>query len=122
MGLMPDLQGVLSKLYTDLMDVQRYNSDKDADGNTVAVLNPVPELTGIPCRLSFSTPDSPVMAADGNPTDTQLLLICAPDVPLKSGDFVTVTRDGAAAYSGNIGRPNPYQNSLQVLFRDKGVS
>jgi hypothetical protein len=122
MGLIPNLQGVLQKLYTDRMDVQRQTSGKDADGNTETVLNPVPELTGIPCRLSFSTPDSPVMTADGNPTDIQPLLICAPDVPIKSGDFVTVTRDGADVYSGHIGRPNPYQNSLQVLFRDKGVS
>jgi hypothetical protein len=122
MSLIPDLTGILAELYDDRMDVRRYIEARDADGNTQTLLEPVPELVGVPCRISFPGRDSPAAEADGNPTEVQPLLFCTPDIPLKSGDFVTVTRDGGEVYSGRVGRPNVYRNSLQTLFADRGVS
>ena len=117
-----DVSGVLAALYTDRMTVCRYTNTADGDGALVSALDPAPVLEDVPCRVSFNNKDSPVISGDGNSTDIQPVLFCRPDVPLKSGDFVTVTRLGSEIYSGHIGRPNPYGSSLQVMFRDKGGS
>lgn len=124
---MPDVRKQLAMLYTDRMTVKRYASGKDEDGATRKELESVPEMQDIPCRISFQGRDEPRRSDDGNPTEVQPLLICAPDVPLRSGDFVTVTRPGRGGdiqqvYAGNIGRPNPYANSLQVQFLDEEPS
>ena len=123
--LIPDVSNILAKLYTDRMSVQRYpEGGTDADGAKLTDLQPlpVPGLEDIPCRISFASKDSPIMADDSNPSDIHPSLICRPEVPLKSGDYITVKRNGTQIYAGNIGRPNPYGSSLQVMFRDKGKS
>jgi len=123
--MLPDVRNVLAKMYTDRMTVRRYPEGvTDEDGAIVSTLEPapVPGLEEICCRISFGSKDSPVISDDKNPVDVQPTLICDPDVPLKSGDYITVTRGGKDVYSGNIGRPNRYGSSLQVLFRDIGNS
>ncbi len=122
MGLTSTIKTALSLLYTDVMDVRRYKKGTDADGNAETALDPESVLSGVRCRISFTTMDSPVIGSDTNPTDVMPELFCAPDVPLLSGDFITVTRDGGEVFSGHIGRPVPYPSHLQALFRDKGVS
>lgn len=122
MSILPNVSGILSFMYTDRMTVQRYADGTGPDGEDAKVLDPVPVLNDISCRISFNGKDSPSMSQDGNPSDIRPTLICRPDVPLKNGDFVTVRRNGTELYSGNIGRPNPFGSSLQVLFQDKGTA
>jgi hypothetical protein len=125
MAILPNVSGILALLYTDTMEVRRYPdgaTDEDGAISTDLLPDPVSGLEAVPCRMSLGAKDSPRMSDDANPADVQPVLICRPDVPLKSGDFVTVVRQGTVIYSGNIGRPSLYGSSLQVLFRDKEYS
>ena len=127
--VLPNVSGVLAFMYTDRMTVKRYQPATGPDGEAAEFLGGVPELTDIPCRLSLGAKDSPLMTEDGNPTDVQPTLICRPEIQLRSGDFIIVQRltDATSGiwrdiYSGNIGRPNLYASSLQVMFQDRGKS
>ena len=122
MGIIPKVSVMLALMYTDRLTVQRYANGTGPDGETVQVLTPVPCLVDIPCRISFAGKDSPIPEDDANPIQLTPNLFCAPDVPLKSGDYITVQRDGREVYAGNIGKPNPYGSSLQVSFQHKDKS
>ena len=122
MSIIPRVSGILALMYTDVMTVRRHIDVTGPDGESARVLAPVPGLGAIPCRISFAGKDSPIPEEDSNPIQLTPNLICAPDVPIKSGDFITVQRDGREVYSGNIGKPNPYGSSLQTSFRNKEKS
>ena len=126
MSILPIVSGILSLLHTDRMTVQRYVPATGPDGEAARVLQTMPELVDISCRISLGSKDSPVMTDDANGSDVRPTLICGPKVPIKKGDFITVQRlvDKEAdtwedIYSGNIGRPSRYGSSLQAMFQDK---
>ncbi|MFV0401680.1 MAG: hypothetical protein ACK5LX_13840 [Oscillospiraceae bacterium] len=127
MSILPNVSGILSLMYTDRMTVQRYVPGTGPDGESAKVLQTVPELVDVPCRISLGSKDSPVMTDDANRTDLRPTLICGPKVPLKNADLITVQRlvdkdtgTWVDVYSGNIGRPNLFGSSLQAMFQDKG--
>ena len=119
---LPSISGVLEQMYTDQMTVHRYRQETDPDGALVVVLDSVPVLEDVPCRVSYTSKDSPSVAGDKNPVSQRLTLFCRPEIPLQSGDFVTVRRGDTEIYAGRIGKPSRYGSSLQTILQQEDNS
>lgn len=100
----------LEKMYTDRVKVQRYEKTK-VNGETKKQLVTVYEQQ--PCRISQKT-----LAANGQTEtinkiayDTKLFI--APELDIKQGDTLTVTR-GRISHSYTAGEPFPYETHQEI--------
>ena len=113
MSIIPDVKSIFSVLYEDKMTVFRYEQSETEYKTVEDRLKEVPSLTDVPCRISFASKDYADVPEYGNMTKFNPVLFCAPDVDLRSGDYVELNRFGRI-YKGRLGEPAIYRNSLQV--------
>lgn len=87
------------KLWRDTMDIYRYNDDGS--------LPDVPTHSGVKCHYSMGTVQP--VGADAAPTlQSTNKLFCAPDVDIKSGDYVEVTQRNGGKVNLTVGEGFPY--------------
>lgn len=100
------------KLWKDTMDIYHFNDDGS--------LPDIPAHTGVKCHYSMKT-----VAAVGTDAAPELAnqnkLFCAPDVDIKSGDYVEVTQRNGAKVNLTVGEgfPYTYNQGFSVTRSDK---
>lgn len=86
-------------LWRDMMDIYRYNDDGS--------LPEAPTYSGIKCHYSMGTVQP--VGTDSAPTmQSTNKLFCAPDVGIKSGDYVEVTQRNGAKVNLTVGEGFSY--------------
>lgn len=113
---------ILSTMFTDAMDIRRYQDVENEDGTTDTVMPLEPIYANVPCRVSFSSEDSPQdYEVDRVPIRVAPKIFCGPNIQIKAGDFVTVRRlndigEIIATYTGKLGLPSVYITHKEALF------
>lgn len=77
-------------------------------------------VSGLPCRLSFSTASSTQADAEAAGVAQSVTLYTAPDVEIPEGSKVTVTQNGVTQDYARSGTPAVYTHHQEVpleLFR-----
>lgn len=117
-----DFAGIITTMFTDSMDITRYETKESLDGTTQTILPEEPLYADVECRISFTAEESPKDGAvDENPVKTIPKVFCKIDADIKAGDFITIRRlndDGEtmSTYSGQIGLPSVYPTHKEALF------
>lgn len=117
---------ILSKLYTDTMNITRLQEITGEDGTSRMVVPDEPLYVGIKCRISFSSADNPDGATDSNnPQHLQIKVFCDPGVDVKKGDALLVNRlndDGSilASYKGTANLPQSYVTHKEISLVNAG--
>lgn len=84
---------IMSKMYTDKMEVKRHEEVTNDDGTTGIQLLTVSKLDNVPCRISFVTKDYPLTSLeDKNPIRLDVKVFCDVDVDIKKGDLLIIDR------------------------------
>ena len=121
----------LKRLFTDRMTLWRGASRIDGDGATLLFWEEAPLAAEVPCRLSYRGrsfapgSDEPKPGRGENPVAMQPMIICAPDAPVRSGDYVAVTRcvgGVKTTVKGWAGAPMLYAGSMQFRLAGKEAS
>lgn len=117
-----DFSGIITTMFTDKMDINRYVDRPNSDETTETVLPDTPIYTDVECRISFVSEESPKDGTvDDNPVKTNPKIFCKKTADVQAGDFITVRRlddDGnvMATYSGQLGLPSTYITHKEALF------
>jgi hypothetical protein len=109
----------LELLYIDTVRIYRQEKITNPDGTSDNVSGDV--LSTAKCRVSYKKIDAPYeVDLTGEPIIFELKVICGPDVPIKAGDYLAVTRfdpvDGLVEYTGYAGAPAKYGTHQEVLL------
>lgn len=117
------LARILGVLYSDKMTIYRMQEVVNTDGTTDIIRQTVPELTDVPCRLSFTRaydrPDQ--QTVDENPIKERPTIHCHPDVHTLSGDYCELSRcddsgNVVQVYKGVLGNSQWYSNHQEILI------
>jgi hypothetical protein len=114
--------GIITTMFNDKMSIRRYEKSENNDGTTSTELSENPTYTDIPCRISFSSDESPKDSeVDEVPVRNVPKIFCKLDVDIQAGDIVTVNRyddDGniIATYEGKVGLPSVFITHKEALF------
>lgn len=114
--------GILVSMFTDKMDISRYEEKVNEDGTTDTVMADSPVYTDVMCRISFSTDESPRdSAVDDVPIKNVPKIFCKREVDIRAGDYVTIRRfddngNVIATYSGKVGLPSVFITHKEALF------
>lgn len=114
--------GIITTMFNDKMSIRRYEKSENNDGTTSTELSENPICTDIPCRISFSSDESPKDSeVDEVPIRNVPKIFCKLDVDIQAGDIVTVNRyddDGyiIATYEGKVGLPSVFITHKEALF------
>jgi hypothetical protein len=117
---------LISTLYNDKLDINRYQKVLQVDSTTKSVLSTIPLYSDVPCRISFSSIDNADNESQSSNIKYQrIVLFCAVSVDIQKGDFVTAYRmqdDGSvlATYTGKCGLPSVYASHKEVELVQKG--
>lgn len=84
----------IEKLYEDLATVNRYVKAKKPSGETILTLQPVHE--NIPCRISQKALGGNRQTEAQNEIRYETKLFLAPEIEIRQGDAIEVTRGGIA--------------------------
>jgi len=93
------------KWYTDLVDIYRV---VDVQDGNLTKKERQPVATGVPCRIYQSAKPSPAMKSTAAEVQFSDRLLCAPDVDVRTGDELHVTR------GANL--PNPPARQAERYF------
>lgn len=116
-------------LYRDRMDITSVQETTDEDGATVNGYPNVPQQVDVPCRISFSSKDTPKETGElYNKVETYPIIFCSPSVNVKAGDKIVVRRlddEGNVyeTYEGMLaisGRSNKYETHQEFALSMKG--
>lgn len=114
--------GIIATMFNDKMSIRRYEKIEDTDGTTSTKLSDDAKYTDIPCRISFSSDESPAdNEVDNVPIKNVPKIFCKLDVDIQAGDFITVTRyndegEIIATYEGKVGLPSVFITHKEALF------
>lgn len=99
-------------LYLDRCDIYEYQNVVNPDDHTTSSQE-VLVHEGVPCKMSIKTTDS---TRDGV-ADSQLQimkLILSPDIEVKAGSRIVVTRNGKSVAYKNSGTPSRFFNHQEI--------
>lgn len=117
-----DFSGIITTMFTDKMDINRYVDVTNSDGTTETKMPDNPLYVDVNCRISFVSEEKPNAAeVDDNPVKTTPKIFCKTTADVRAGDYITVRRlddDGniLATFSGQIGLPSVYLTHKEALF------
>ena len=123
------LAKVYQLLYTDRMDIYSTEETTDVDGATINDYPETPQQKDVPCRISFSSKDTPIQRGElYNNVKINPIIFCEPTIPVKAGDKIVVRRidsDGKVfeTYDGMIsigGRANKYETHQEFELSIEG--
>lgn len=100
---------IIEKLFNATANVYQYTDVDQDDGTTESQLSAEPSIENVRCKLSFKEVEVPEDSVESAlpPTSTIKLFFNSSHAILE-GDFVAVTMDSGAHYSGQVGRPSSY--------------
>lgn len=123
------IQSLIGVLYNDKLTAYRYMNVENPDGTTDKVRGPVPELTNIPCRLSFTRVSERLFDTEEarTPVLYEPTVFCPPGAKVKAGDYLEISRmkdDGTVEriYEGNAEDPRWYPSHSEIRFRVDGTT
>ena len=109
----------IEKLYIDTCSVFEYQKVKD-ENTHISSMQEVMVYENIPCKVSYQT-----IKQSGEGVSSALLLSCkiilAPDIDIKPGSKILVTRNGETTAYKNSGEPARHINHQEImleLFKD----
>lgn len=119
------MRKVNNMLYTDTLDIYRFGEVRESDHTTTTDYPATPTHEGIPCRISKKDFDSTLLTGgDSNPTNYQMEIFCGPEVNVKKGDRIVLTKviEGIRTieYEGIAGLPAVYETHQEFLMSHGG--
>ena len=116
---------IIAKMFTDKFSISRMTPTTNADGTTGMTLQSVAGCDELPCRVSFSFIDKPIVASDEtNPIFMRVHIFCAPDVDLKKGDYIVAQRMSGETvlrvYEGLSNLPFHYETHIEAVLGETG--
>lgn len=123
---------VMALLWNDRMDLFHVQDATDPEDPSVAdnaVYGEEPDVTEVPCRISFGSTSTPEASPEQREqVSLHPTIFCAPDVEVRAGDRVVVRRqhsDGTvyATYTGFAvlaGFPSAYDNHREFQLNMEG--
>ncbi|AJS59857.1 hypothetical protein [Paenibacillus sp. IHBB 10380] len=106
----------IEKLYEDKCTISRYGPVKQPNGSTKQELQMVHADT--PCRISQKALGSNGQTESSNNISYETKLFISPDIEIKQGDTINVTR-GTLAHLYVAGEPFPYSTHQEVSLQRK---
>ncbi|OAB25242.1 ABC transporter ATP-binding protein [Paenibacillus macquariensis subsp. defensor] len=106
----------LEKTYEDKCTISRFGPKKQPNGSTKQELQVV--HADIPCRISQKSLGSNGQTESANNISYEIKLFISPDIEIKQGDTVNVTR-GTLVHLYTAGEPFPYQTHQEVSLQRK---
>lgn len=120
---------VLSKLYTDKLNVYRHVETVNDDGTTSVDTTLSQILTDIPCRISFSQLDSSDnFTEESNLRKVEIKVFCNTTVDVRKGDKITVERveevEGTVlqSFTGYASQPSKFASHQEIVLVESGVA
>lgn len=117
---------IIKSLFTDRMDIYRYEEQTNSDGTVAMNLSTTPKYTDVPCRISFNTTDnSETTKEDTNPIYLPIKIFCESDMGIIKGDKVVANRINSsgtviATYKGTANLPLQYETHKEVMLTEVG--
>jgi hypothetical protein len=115
---------VLSKLYTDEMDITRHQEVVNTDSTTDTILPSTPLYSNIPCRISYESMEKPGdKNVDEIPLVTVPKIFCSVERDIIAGDKIVARRLDINkvvldTIIGEAGRPSVFVTHKEVLISD----
>ena len=106
------------KLYTDTANVYRYSKTTTTAGATRTGIGSTPTISNMKCRISQKDLNSPIQSQTQteNNISYEIKLFCSPDIEIKTGDRIEVTRNGKVIKTYESGEPFPYLTHQELLL------
>lgn len=111
----------LQLLWSDTATISEYESVTNPETfETISEL--VPKYVDEPCRLSFKN-EKVVSETDSEPITVQtIVLFIRPDIPIKAGSVIEITRQGNTNKYKLSSEPSIYTNHQEIMLAlDKDV-
>lgn len=114
------VSGFAKMMYSDKLSIYRYTSVEDA-GVTLQELKTTPEMSDIPCLISFSKQDTSTTSLVSDiPIEMAVQLFVSIDSGIRAGDTIVASKMAASTlaktYTGIAGEPYSYPSHLQVML------
>lgn len=104
----------IERLYTDSCNVIEYQEIEDPDTH-ITDMQEVVVYENVPCKLSHKT-----IQSSGEGVASSLILssklILSPDLKIKAGSKIDVTREGVTTCYKNSGEPARYNNHQEIIL------
>lgn len=113
--IMPDIRKYVELLYTDTVNIYEY----------VNVTDPVTHITSSvkqlvtenePCRMSYLS-NREIQGDYYDSSEVKIRLFVRPDLVVKNGSYLEVTRDGVMQKFICSGYPRRYKSHLEIEMR-----
>lgn len=119
-------RAAIESTYEDTMTLTR--ADKVVGKNHIAKKTDQVILSDCICALSYSGGNGSVQTKAQQDVDHDAVIFAAPDLDVRPGDGITLTRFGRTDPSGRkltfkvIGRPNLYATHQEIKVKDGGLA
>jgi hypothetical protein len=108
-----DLKDAIESMYTDNCTITIFQSVKDPATN-ITSQQEVTSVSDQPCRLSHRSSE-PVNIVNGVGVQAQTIkLFISPDIAIKPGSKISVTRNGQTTDYKNSGIPNIFDSHQEI--------
>jgi hypothetical protein len=111
---MVSIKRALMSLWEDTFDVVEYQEKTNDNGSTG--FQEVTVLASQPCKLSFSTLNTTDQTDDEAHIVQTTKLFCDPDLAIKAGSKITVTRSGRTFDFKQSGEPGVFFSHQEIVL------
>jgi hypothetical protein len=112
---------MMESLYEDRATILRIGQRKKPSGETVPTDQPETIYSDVPCRLSQTGLPKDGQTEAQNDIRYEAKLFISPDIEIKQGDLVNVTKAGVVR-SFVAAEPFPYSSHLEVSLLREGYA
>lgn len=107
----------MEKLYTDTCTI--YGKVKQGSGSFTKYVDGV-VYENVPCRVSYQTISESTQTMTTNNTSIVVKLFISPDIEVKEGSKIKVTRNGRDFIYRSSGKPAYYDTHQEILLSEEG--
>lgn len=111
----------IERMYTDRATIRRYVETTASSGETKLSEEPEPIYVDQPCRISQMMLGKNAQSEAQNVTLYEMKLFIAPEIVIKQGDEIDVTR-GSVVYHCQAGEPFSYSTHQEVSLQRRGYA
>lgn len=107
----------IEKLYTDTCTI--YGKVKQGSGSFAKYVDGV-VIEDEPCRVSYETISGSTQTTTTNNTSIVVKLFISPDIEVKEGSKIKVTRNGREFIYRSSGKPAYYDTHQEIVLSEEG--
>lgn len=106
----------IEELYDDTCNIYESGYIKDQETGITKPTDDVLVVANQQCRISFKTITPANQTESGNKTSQEIKLFIAPELLIKEGSKIVITRNGRATEYRNSGTPAIYDTHQEIIL------